>query len=111
VPSLDHSSGAPGLTDLASTAERPLVSLEGWARFEARARNRRIERRLEAARAAIKARRFDEARTALAELHEIDASLPILPELAAQLALAERPSATRPIVIGPYLAAAATFAD
>jgi hypothetical protein len=110
VPSLDHSSGAPGLTDLPSIAERPLVSVEGWARFEARARNRRIERRLEAARAAIKARRFDEARAALAELHEIDASLPILPELAAQLAVAEQPSAKRPIVIGPYLAAAATFA-
>jgi hypothetical protein len=84
VPSLDHSSGAPGLTDLPSTAERPLVSLEGWARFEARALNRRIERRLEAARSAIQARRIDEARAALAELSEIDASLPMLPELAAR---------------------------
>ena len=110
MPSLDHSSGAPGLTDLPSTAERPLVSLEGWARFEARALNRRIERRLEAARSAIQARRIDEARAALAELSEIDASLPMLPELAAQLALAEQPATKRPVVIGPYLTAAATFA-
>ena len=110
MPSLDHSAGAPGLTNLPSTAERPLVSLEGWARFEARARNRRIERRLEAARAAIKAGRFDEARAALAELHEIDAALPILPELAAEIALAEQPKAKPLVGLGPYAAAAATFA-
>jgi hypothetical protein len=109
VPSLDHSSGAPEVAELQSIGKKPLVSLEGWARFEAKARNRRIERRLEAARAAIQTRRFADARAAVDELREIDPSLPALTELAAQLALADQQS-VQPRVIGPYVAAAATFA-
>lgn len=57
----------------------------GWVRFEARARNRRIEKRAEAARAAIELRRSDEARAAIAEIREIDPAHPELVALESEL--------------------------
>jgi hypothetical protein len=88
---------------------RPLVSAEGLAQFEQRARQRRIERRLAAARAGIDGRRFIEARAALAEVRELDAARPELAALTLDLEAAERPRAMR-ATPGPLAAAAATFA-
>ena len=64
---------APALTPaVAAPAEAlrqaPLVSAEGYARFEARAKRRRVDRRVEAARAAIQRRRLHEAAVALNEI-------------------------------------------
>jgi hypothetical protein len=91
---------------------RPLVSAEGLAQFEERARQRRIERRLAAARAEIGGRRFIEARAALAEVRELDAARPELTALTLDLEAAERTRATRAMraTAGPLAAAAATFA-
>lgn len=85
------------------------MSAEGLARFEQRARQRRLERRLDAARAAVRRRRFNEARAALAEVRELDASRPELAAVTLDLEAAERARAARRPG-GPLLAAAATFA-
>ena len=50
----------------------PVVSADGWARFEHRARQRRIEKRSLAAREAIAAGRLDEAREIIEVIREID---------------------------------------
>src|SRR5206468_10563735 len=39
-------------------AQPPLVSVEGYARFEARAKRRRVDRRIEAARSAMERKRL-----------------------------------------------------
>jgi hypothetical protein len=89
-------------------SERPLVSMEGWARFEQRARQRRIEKRLDAARTAIRTANFTEARAALSELHELDPAHPDVKALTRQLDRAE--SAARPgRGAGAFAAAAAAF--
>jgi hypothetical protein len=79
--------------------------MEGWARFEQRARQRRIERRLEAARIAIRAGRFADARAALDELQELDPSHPQIQALSAQLAQPIKPRSRR----GAFVAAALAF--
>jgi hypothetical protein len=63
--------------------------MEGYARFEQRARERRIEGRLQAARTAIQSSQWADARAALKELEELDQTLPELAALALQLAAAE----------------------
>ena len=96
--------------DLLTVSDRPLVSLEGFARFEQRARQRRITRRLDAARNAIHAGRFDEAHAALAEVREIDGSVPELAALAIQLRAALESRRPRPHTGGgALLVAAGTF--
>lgn len=60
------------------TDSPPAVSPEGWMRFENRARTRRLERRVEAARTAIARRRFAEARAVIEEIREIDDGHPDL---------------------------------
>jgi hypothetical protein len=85
---------------------RPLVSMEGFARFEQRARQRRIEKRLSAARAAISARRFRDADAALAEVRELDALHPELAPLEQDL-LAAR--AKPPVRVAPAAVATAAF--
>jgi hypothetical protein len=88
--------------------ERPLVSMEGWARFEQKARQRRIEKRLEAARTAIRTANFADARAALSELKELDPANPDARALASQLERAEK--ARRPRrAAGAFAAAAAAF--
>ena len=63
--------------------------MEGWARFEQRARERRIEKRLAAAHAALSGRRFADCRAALAELTELNPAHPDLEALRLQLTRAE----------------------
>ena len=81
--------------------------MEGWARFEQRARERRIEKRLAAAQAALRARRFAECRAALSELAELNPAHPDLERLTLQLARAETKRRPR---VGAFAAAAAVFA-
>jgi hypothetical protein len=63
---------------------RPLVSTDRYAKFEQRARRRRVDRRIEAARQAIERRRLKQAAAALDEVIELDPNLPELSELTAQ---------------------------
>jgi hypothetical protein len=92
----------------AASVQAPTVSVEGWARFEQRARQRRMERRLAAARSSIGRGRLDEARLAMAEVRGLDPHHPELIALGMELEAAEH---TRPwrFRFGPSLAAAAAF--
>lgn len=103
VPALGNSAPA----DNHREQERPLVSMEGWARFEQRARDRRIEKRLAAAQAALRARRFAECRAALNELAELNPAHPDLERLTLQLDRIETSQRPR---LGAFAAAAAVFA-
>jgi hypothetical protein len=94
----------------------PVVSAEGWARFEQRTRLRRIDKRAEAARTAIAHGRLVEASAAIDEIRAIDANHPDIISLgmeldaAAQLAAVDR-HASRPLShMGPAMAAVAVFA-
>lgn len=80
--------------------------MEGWARFEQRARERRIEKRLAAAHAALSARRFADCRAALDELSELSPAHPELEPLTLQLVRAE--TSRRPHR-GAFAVAAAAF--
>jgi hypothetical protein len=91
-----------------SPAAPPIVSAEGWARFESRARQRRMDRRLAAARSAIGRGRFDEARLAMTEVRGLDPHHPELIALGMELDAAEHLRAWRPR-LGPSVAAAAAF--
>jgi len=102
VPALGNPGAATRVED-----DRPLVSMEGFARFEQRARQRRMEKRLAAAKSAIHSRRFADARAALVELAELDPAHSELQALTLQLARAEQ--ASRPH-LGTVAAAAAIFA-
>lgn len=85
----------------------PIVSTEGYARFEQRAKRRRVDRRLDAARAAIARGRVREAAAALDEVIELDPNLPEARELSAQLeALGRGSERSR---TGRTLVAAAAF--
>jgi hypothetical protein len=87
--------------------ERPLVSMEGWARFEERARQRRITRRLDAARTAVRTGRFSDARAALKELTELDPAHPEVQAVAVQLERAEKAARRHR---GSFAAAVTAFA-
>jgi hypothetical protein len=100
VPALGNSAPALNPRD----HERPLVSMEGWARFEQRARERRIEKRLAAAQAALRTRRFADCRAALVELGELNRAHPDLERLTLQLTRAETSHRPR---FGAYVVAAA----
>jgi hypothetical protein len=88
-------------------AARPLVSAEGYARFEERARRRRVDKRIEAARSAIERRKLREAASALDEVIELDPNLPELAGLTAEFDELRR-SAVHPDR-GPWVAAALVF--
>ncbi len=64
-----------------STARRPLVSAEGYARFEERAKRRRVDKRIEAARLAIERHKLRDAAAALDEVIELDPNSPELASL------------------------------
>jgi len=83
----------------------PVVSAEGWARFEHRARTRRLERRGAAARLAITRRRFDEARAILQEIGEIDSGHPELISLGIELDAEEHLALAHRRRWGPAVAA------
>ena len=93
-------------------APRPLVSAEGFARFEERARRRRIERRAAAARSAIAARKFQEATSAIDEIRDLDPNAPEIFALRDAADEVRRMRAVRAAVWhrGPQVAAAAAFA-
>jgi hypothetical protein len=86
---------------------RPLVSVDGYAKFEQRARRRRVDRRIEAARSAIARGKLREAAAAIGEVAELDPNLPELTELTSVFNAARRNSRQRHF--GPWLAATAVF--
>ena len=95
-----------------AAAPRPLVSTEGYARFEERARRRRIERRAEAARAAIAGGHLREAKSAIDEIRALDPNASEIVALSAAMTASRRTVAGERSVwhLGPQLAAAAAFA-
>jgi hypothetical protein len=86
----------------------PLISTEGFARFEARAKRRRVDRRIEAARAAMARGRVKDAASILEEIADLDPNLPEIHVLNAELTERRR-LATRSHR-GPWVTAAAVFA-
>jgi hypothetical protein len=95
-----------------AAAPRPLVSAEGYARFEERARRRRIERRAEAARAAIAAGHRREARSAMDEIRALDPNASEIAALSAALSASRRAATGEHSGwhLGPQLVAACVFA-
>ena len=79
-----------------------------YAQFEQRAKRRRVDRRLDAARAAIEQQRLNAAAAALDEVIELDPNLPELTDLTARFDELRRSVATPRR--GPWVAAAAVFA-
>jgi hypothetical protein len=88
---------------------RPFVSAEGYAKFEQRAKRRRVDRRIEAARQAIDSKRLKQAAAALDEVIELDPNLPELSDLTVEFDQLRR-SAAAGTHRGPWLAAGAVFA-
>jgi hypothetical protein len=78
------------------------------AKFEQRAKRRRVDRRIDAARAAIAQHRLKAAAAALNEIIDLDPNLPELAELTGEFDALRRASATPHR--GPWIAAAAVFA-
>ena len=85
----------------------PVRFNDGYAKFEQRAKRRRVDRRLDAARLAIETGRLKAAASALDEVIELDPNLPDLQELTAQFDELRRRSAAPPR--GPRVAFAAVF--
>ena len=91
--------------------QRPLVCAEGWARFEERARRRRIDRRAEAARHAIARRSPEEAAAAIDEIRELDPDAPEIVSLVGELHAATiAPAVADHANRGARIAAVAAFA-
>jgi hypothetical protein len=85
------------------------VSPESYAKFQERARRRRLDTRIAAARQALRRRRLDDAASALNELSQLDPTLPELTALTREFgALRRRASASSHR--GPWIAAGAAFA-
>jgi tetratricopeptide (TPR) repeat protein len=80
---------------------------EGYAKFEQRAKRRRVDRRLDAARLALETGRLKAAAAALDEVIELDPNLPELPELTATFDGLRRKAAETHR--GPRVAAAGVF--
>jgi len=101
---------APSATGALPSLEAtgPGVSIDGYAKFEARAKRRRVDRRVDAARAALEHRRLKDAEIALEEIIELDPNLPELSELTMSFDELRRAAATTHR--GPWFAAAASFA-
>jgi len=86
------------------------VSSEGYAKFEARAKRRRVDRRIEAARLALEHRQLKDAADALDEIAELDPNLPELSELTTSFNQLRGSNAAATSHRGPWIAAAASFA-
>lgn len=95
-------------TPLASAHLAPAGAPSSYAGFEQRARRRRVDRRIDAARAAIQQQALKAAAAALDEVIDLDPNLPELAELTAEFDTLRRAVATPRR--GPWLAAAAVFA-
>jgi hypothetical protein len=96
---------APGAAP--SVPVQPVVSAQGYLHFEARAKRRRVDRRIEAARAAIARRKLHEAASVLDEIIALDPNLPELSGLTAEFDEL-RKAVTTPRR-GPWMMAAAVF--
>jgi hypothetical protein len=90
-------------------APAPPRSSDALTQFEARARQRRLERRVAAARQHLADGQLAEARVALDEVRELDATHPELAPLLASLDAAEHPAAAveHPLAAAEYPAAPA----
>lgn len=89
-------------------AATPVAPGGGMAQFEQRARRRRVDRRVDAARAALADGRLKDAAAALEEIVELDPNLPEIRALSDELESLRRTlGASRP---GHWFAAAAAFA-
>jgi hypothetical protein len=86
----------------------PPVSADGYAKFEQRAKRRRVDRQMDVARAALSAGRLRLAASALDEVIELDPNLPDLVALTVQFDELRRSTATAHR--GPRVAAAAVLA-
>jgi tetratricopeptide (TPR) repeat protein len=84
------------------------VSADGYARFQERAKQRRLDKRVDAARDALRRRELKDAAAALDEVIELDPKRPELLELTEEFAALRRRAATSHR--GPLVAAAAAFA-
>ena len=78
-----------------------------YAKFEQRAKRRRVDRRIDAARLALDQKRLKAAAAALDEVIELDPNQPELAELTARFDDLRRATATHHR--GPWIAAAAVF--
>ena len=88
---------------MAGTPEMPA----GYVKFEQRARRRRVDRRIDAARAALDDRRMRAAASALDEVIDLDPNLPELVELTARFDELRRATVTHRR--GPWVFAAGVF--
>jgi hypothetical protein len=79
----------------------------GYVKFEQRARRRRVDRRIDAARAALDDRRMRAAASALDEVIDLDPNLPELVELTARFDELRRSTVTHRR--GPWVFAAGVF--
>ena len=79
----------------------------GYVKFEQRARRRRVDRRIDAARAALDDRRMRAAASALDEVTDLDPNLPELVELTARFDELRRATVTHRR--GPWVFAAGVF--
>jgi hypothetical protein len=87
---------APESADSGKPIHPPQISAEGYARFEERARDRRVQRRLEAARTAIAGSRFEDAAAAVDELRELKPGLVDLPALTRAITRGPAPPPSSP---------------
>jgi hypothetical protein len=92
----------PLATPIDPAPATPLVSAEGWARFEQRTRDRRVARRLAAARDALLTHQYQDAEAALDEVEELSPNESELASLRNQLLAAREIRAPR----GRWFAAA-----
>jgi tetratricopeptide (TPR) repeat protein len=97
-----------GATVSSAPDSRPAaVSSDGYAKFEQRAKRRRMDRRIDAARSAIEHGLLKQAAAALDEVIELDPNLPGLSELTAEFDDLRRTVGRTHR--GPWIAAAAVF--
>lgn len=97
----------PRQSAIATAPAAPVVG-DGYVKFEQRAKRRRVDRRIDAARAALNTGHLRAAAHALDEVIELDPNLPELATLTAQFDELRRKTAT-PASRGPRLVAAAVF--
>jgi hypothetical protein len=105
--SATSATAAPSETSAAYPTSGPSASANAYVNFEQRAKRRRVEGRLAAARAALESGHLKTAATALDEVGQLDPTLPELPQLIAKCDDLQRRAAEKHR--GPRLVAAAVF--
>jgi tetratricopeptide (TPR) repeat protein len=104
----DETLATGATTDAHAASAAPIVSADGYARFQQRAKRRRLDKRIEAARDALNRGRVKEAAAALDEVIGLDPTLPELFALTEQFDTLRRAA---PAHRGPWFAAAAVFSS